>query len=102
MEALVCKNCGANALTRKNGYMYCPYCESRFAITREERTSGLFGSNHHATFSHNGVNSLIALDDDVERLLNKCKSDPKNARKYANLILDIDPDNEDALKYLKK
>ena len=101
MEALVCKNCGANALTRKNDYMYCPYCDSRFAITREERSSGLFGSNgHHATLSHSGVNSSIALDDDVARLLAKCKADPKNARKYANLILNIDPDNEEALKYL--
>ena len=101
MEALVCKNCGANAFTRKNDYMYCPYCDSRFAITREERSSGLFGSNsHHATLSHSSVNSSIALDDDVARLLRKCKSDLKNARKYANLILDIDPDNEEALKYL--
>lgn len=102
METLVCKNCGANALSRKNGYMYCPYCESRFAITREEYASGQFGSSYHTAFSHNGVKSTIALDDDVERLLNKCKIDPKNARKYANLVLDIDPDNEDALKYLKR
>ena len=27
--------------------------------------------------------------------------DPARARKYANLILDIDPDNPEALKYLK-
>lgn len=101
MEALVCKNCGANALTRKNDYMYCPYCDSRFAITREERSSGLFGSNgHHATLSHSGVNSSITLDDDVVRLLEKCRSDPKRAPKYANLVLDIDPDNKEALKYL--
>lgn len=101
MEALICKNCGANALARKNDYMYCPYCESRFAITREERSSGLFGSSvHHATLTHSGVDSNIALDDDVQRLLKKCKTDPRNARKYANLILDIDPDNEEAYKYL--
>ena len=100
MEALVCKNCGANALMRKNDFMVCLYCDSRFAITSEERRSGLFGSSHHATLSHSGVNSSIALDDDVEHLLQKCKSDPKKARKYANLILDIDPDNEEALKYI--
>lgn len=102
MEALVCKNCGANALTQKNNYMYCPYCESRFAITREDRTSGILGSNHHVSLTHNYTSSSIALDDDVSMLLNKCKTDPKNARKYANLVLDIDPDNEDALKYLKR
>ena len=100
MEALICKNCGANALVRKNEYMVCPSCESRFAITSEERRSGLFGSSHHATLSHSGVDSSIALDDDVARLLKKCKTDRRNARKYANLILDIDPDNEEALKYL--
>lgn len=102
MEALICKNCGANALTRKNNYMVCPYCDSRFAITREERSSGLFGGSHHATLSHSGVDSSIALDDDVAHLLEKCKSDPRNARKYANLILDIDPDNEEAWKYLRR
>ena len=101
MEALICKNCGSNALVRKNDYMVCPYCDSRFAITREERSSGLFGSNgHHATLSHSGVNSSITLDDDVVRLLEKCRSNPRKARKYANLILDIDPTNEEALKYL--
>ncbi len=100
MEALICKNCGANALVRKNDYMVCPYCDSRFAITREERRSGLLGCSHHATLSHSGVDSSIALDDDVARLLEKCKSDPRKAKKYANLILDIDPDNEEARKYL--
>lgn len=101
MEALICKNCGANALMRKNDYLVCSYCDSRFAITKEERSS-LFGSSHHTTLSHSGVDSSIALDDDVARLLEKCKSDPRNAKKYANLILDIDPDNEDALKYLER
>ena len=105
MEALICKNCSSNALVRKNDYMVCPYCDSRFAITREERSSGLFvssqhGSGHHVSLSHSGVNSSIALDDDVERLLKKCRTDPKNARRYANLILDIDPDNAEVYKYL--
>lgn len=100
MEALICKNCGANALMRKNDYMVCPYCDSRFAITREERGSGLFGNSHHAPLSHSGVNSTIDLNDDIARLLKKCETDPRNAKKYANLILDMDPDNEEALKYL--
>ena len=99
MEALICKNCGANALIRKSDYMFCPYCESRFAVTKEE-LQNLFSHSYHSTLSHSCVISTIALDDDVIKLLNKCKSDPKNARRYANLILDLDPDNEDALKYL--
>lgn len=101
MEMLTCKSCGANALVRKNDYLVCPYCDSRFAVTKEERRS-LFGGSHHAVLSHSGVDSTIALDDDVARLLEKCKTDPRNARKYANLILDIDPDNEEALKYLRR
>lgn len=102
MEAITCQNCGANALIRKNNYLLCPYCDSRFAITKEERSSGLFGGSHHAVLSHSGVNSSIALDEDVARLLEKCKADPRNARKYANLVLDIDPDNMEALKYLRR
>ena len=94
MEALICKNCGSNALVRKNDYMVCPYCDSRFVITKEK--------NHHATLSHCNVNSSIALDDDVARLLEKCRTDPQNARKYANLVLDIDPHNREAFKYLRK
>ena len=99
MEALICKNCGANALTRKADYLVCPYCDSRFAITNEDRHKGLFGGSH-ASLSQAGVNSSIALDDDVAKLLKKCKADPKNAKKYANLVLDIDPDNMEAYKYL--
>lgn len=95
MEALVCKNCGSGSLTRKNNYLYCPYCDSRYAVTKEDHSRGLF--SHPA-----GGASSIELDADVERLLNKCRTDPKNARRYANLILDIDPDNEDALTYLRK
>ena len=30
----------------------------------------------------------------------KCKEDPVNAKKYANLVLDIDPHNVEALKYV--
>lgn len=99
MEALVCRNCGANVLLRKNNYLVCPYCDSRFAITNEERSRGLFANDQHTTLSHSGVDSSIALDEDIEKLLKKCKTDPKNAKKYANLVLDIDPDNIEAKKY---
>jgi len=44
--------------------------------------------------------SGVSLDSDVERLLLKCHEDPRRAARYANLILDIDPTNEEALKYL--
>lgn len=101
MEALVCKHCGASGLIRKSDHWFCPYCESRYAFTQEEKRS-LFQGGSHAVLSHSGVNSSIALNDDVERLLEKCRLNPKQARKYANLVLDIDPDNKEALRYLYK
>ena len=112
MKALNCKNCGANALIRENEYMVCPYCDSRFIVTKEE-CQNVFSSSYQPTLpftkfssscqtshSYHGVSSPIALDDDIARLLKKCQTDPSNAQKYANLVLDIDPDNEEALKYL--
>ena len=99
MEALVCKNCGANALVQKYDYMLCPYCDSRFTIPKEKNQS-TFINNYQTALSFSEITSPIALDDDVARLLKKCEVDPHNAKKYANLVLDIDPDNEEALKYL--
>ncbi len=46
------------------------------------------------------IESTISVLSDVEILLEKCKKDPRNARRYANLILDIDPFNTEATKYL--
>lgn len=98
MEALICKHCGATGLRREKGYWFCEYCESKFLFTKEEENT------YSSAFSFNTVQSVtssqIALSEDVERLLQKCKTDRKNARKYANLILDIDPDNTEALQYL--
>ena len=101
MKELACRNCGANALKRVNGYFFCPYCESRYLITKEDMQGGFLGDNHQSALSHCGVKSVIALDEDVARLLKKCETDPRNAKKYANLILDIDPDNKEAMQYLK-
>lgn len=96
MEALVCKCCGSNELRRENEYWHCVYCDSKFLVTEEQsRFIGSAGKNTSWTNSH------IELSSDVEKLLHKCKTDPKNARKYANLILDMDPDNIEALKFLK-
>ena len=95
-----CKNCGASGLKLEKGYWCCEYCNSRFVATREEqKTYSAFGTKS-VLGKHGGVSSGIGLDDDVARLLEKCRTDRKNARKYANLILDIDPGNEEALKYL--
>jgi hypothetical protein len=44
--------------------------------------------------------STFSLTDDIKMLLQKCRDDPANARRYASLVLDIDPSNEEALHYL--
>ena len=100
MEDIICRNCGSKTLIQKDGIMVCPYCDSRFVITKEDRYKDLISNGHYAVLSHSNVDSSIALDDDISKLLLKCKTDPQNAKKYANLILDIDPDNLDALCYL--
>ena len=85
MKLIQCKQCGSGEFYRNNGYMICKFCNAQYAI--EQLDLGI-------------KKSTIALNSDIEALLKKCKLDPKNARKYANLILDIDPDNDEALKYL--
>ena len=85
MKLIQCRQCGSGEFYRENGYMVCKFCNARYSIEK-----GDLGIKE----------SVIALDSDIEALLKKCRQDPKNAKKYANLILDIDPDNNEALKYL--
>ena len=88
MKALTCKCCGATGVTIANGFVTCEYCDARYLLTAED-----YGFT-------NSTSKGISLDADIERLLMKCRIDPRNARKYANLILDIDPKNKEALMYL--
>ena len=97
MKQVRCNNCGADDLTEKNGFLVCSYCRSKFAIERDNKHIYNAIKNSSGQKS-NGTN--IALNEDVQRLLDKCKREPKNAKRYANLILDIDPTNREALKYL--
>ena len=85
MKMVQCANCGANGMREVGGYMICEYCDSKFAIQASDVPQQAMG---------------MSIDSDVERLLRKCRTDRKNAGKYANLILDIDPGNKEALKYL--
>jgi len=86
MKVQICERCGGGDFIDRDGYRICQYCNTKFLITSEDVTK---------------KESNIALDDDIKMLLQKCKDDPANARKYANLILDIDPGNTEALKYYK-
>ena len=85
MKAEICSRCGANDWTRKNGCRICNYCGTTFRLEDSDIPV---------------KESEISLNDDVKRLLEKCKNDPKNAKRYANLVLDIDPSNEEAVKYI--
>ena len=85
MKLVVCERCGGMAFYEQNGYRICQYCNSAYLIQAEDIPDK--GSN-------------IAIDDDVQMLLQKCITDPMNARRYASLILDIDPGNIEARRYL--
>lgn len=84
MENIVCKKCGSSEFIDSNNARICLYCRAKYdkpAIPKK-------------------VNATIALSNDVQVLLDKCKKDPANARRYANLVLDIDPINAEAKKIL--
>lgn len=46
--------------------------------------------------------TVVDVLSDIQVLLQKCKADPANSYRYANLILDIDPTNQDVTHYLRK
>jgi hypothetical protein len=77
--------CGGGDFFEQDGDRICRYCRSKYAIQSNEIQ--LQDSN-------------IAIDHDIKMLLQKCRDDSANARKYANLVLDIDPSNAEAKKYL--
>lgn len=87
MKAIVCEHCGGDEFTEKEGVRICRYCKSRFVVSKDERGT---------------ANATIDLNDDVKRLLERCRKDPKRAKKYATLALEIDPGNKEALSFLYK
>lgn len=95
MKLLTCSNCGSHDLYENNGYQICRYCHSRYILETNHLHSPSIYSNPSQT-----VASGISLNDDIQRLLQKCKMEPHKAARYASLILDIDPTNKEALKYL--
>ena len=85
MKSVDCKSCGSKELIDDKGYVICAFCQSRF---------------HPNIDTVAGIKTVIDVNLDIQNLLNKCIADPSNRRRYANLILDIDPFNKDALKFL--
>lgn len=86
MKQLICERCGGNEFSETDGFRICQYCSTKFTITFEDVK--IRSSN-------------IALNEDIELLLKKCEEDPVNSRRYANLILDIDPSNAEAIRINK-
>ena len=101
MKALVCASCGATELQLKSTYKQCEYCGTRFLLSADKYN--LYNNKTNSVSLGRDVshNTSISLDYDIEQLLNKCRTNPRNARRYANLVLDIDPDNQEALEFLK-
>lgn len=85
MKRIVCACCGADDFVYRDGMRICQYCNSRYELEKDERGPRT---------------SVVSLNSDIDRLLAKCKADPKNAKRYASLILDIDPTNREAKKYI--
>lgn len=81
VKRVVCPNCGADDFVMKGGYKVCSYCDAKFEVETKKSVA-------------------VTLEDDIQDLLQKCKMNPAGARRYANLILEIDPNNKEALKYL--
>jgi hypothetical protein len=85
MKVIACRGCGSVEFEHVEGYSVCTYCQTKYLPEKQEQPS---------------AQSSIELHSDIELLLEKCRMDPANSRRYANLILDIDPHNREAKKHL--
>jgi uncharacterized Zn finger protein (UPF0148 family) len=85
MKLVECTRCGSKELFMEDGYVVCAYCQSQFS----PQTGDLPPKE-----------TVIGVHSDIQALLQKCQDDPSNRRRYASLILDIDPTNREARKYL--
>lgn len=85
MKIIECQRCRSTEFKRDTGFSICLFCRAKFV---------------HEVGDTPVPETMISVSGDVLDLLNRCKQDPRNSRKFANLILDIDPTNQEALKYL--
>lgn len=86
MKLVECSNCGSNELFEENGFAVCAFCRLKFVPGAGDRPNS---------------GAAISVYDDIQELLGKCRSDPANRRRYANLILDLDPTNFEAAQFLQ-
>lgn len=81
MNSIQCSKCGSTDFTEFEQYLVCDYCKSKHIPPAKVKET------------------VIGVQSDVEMLLQKCKDDPANSRRYAGLVLDIDPTNTEAYRY---
>lgn len=86
MKSLECTRCGSTELREHDRYLVCAYCQSRYVPQANDTPF---------------LETTIGLASDIQALLRKCEDDPVNRRRYAGLILDIDPTNQEANLYLR-
>lgn len=84
MKPFVCNRCGSNEFIDQGSRRTCLFCRTSYEKPPVAAIKA----------------STIALDDDIGSLLSKCQADPANAKRYARLILELDPGNRKALTYL--
>lgn len=86
MKVVDCRGCGSKELVREAGLLRCTYCQSTFVPESDDvpRTAAIG----------------TGLAADIRALLDKCEQDPMNRRRYASLVLDLDPTNEEARRHL--
>jgi len=85
MKIVECAACGSKELVEDSGVVVCVYCQTKYLPERDDAPT-------RAT--------VITVGSDIDALLQKCRDDPANIRQYVSLILDIDPTNVEAQKYL--
>ena len=84
MKQKTCPNCGGNEFRIEGRQGICQFCESVFDLGADEVKR----------------NSSIAINEDVEALLEKCRENPFMAKRLVHLILELDPNNTEIFKYL--
>ena len=89
MNAIVCELCGSNEITRREDGMYqCDHCGTKYTLEAARQLL-------------NGDAVKIDRSAEVENLLKRAREfnidgDYKRAYEYAERVLDIDADNEEA------
>lgn len=85
MKIVECSACGSTELVEAGDLVVCVYCRSTFVPQADDSPP---------------KETVIALHTDIALLLQKCRDDPRNRVRYAHLVLDLDPTNTEARRYL--